>query len=114
LPDNSDGTPEWFWLAFLKDDREEVYEVLSDNNPDVKKAVVRLKELSADEKARLVFEARQKAEWDQLARDKFVRQEGRREGLLAVARKALTENVPIETIQTLTGLSVEEIRALLH
>ncbi|MDR1854935.1 MAG: Rpn family recombination-promoting nuclease/putative transposase, partial [Azoarcus sp.] len=38
LPDNSDGTPEWFWLAFLKDDREEVYEVLSDNNPDVKKA----------------------------------------------------------------------------
>ncbi|MDR1854894.1 MAG: hypothetical protein LBR05_08340, partial [Azoarcus sp.] len=113
-PDNSDGTPEWFWLAFLKDDREEVYEVLSDNNPDVKKAVVRLKELSADEKARLVFEARQKAEWDQLARDKFVRQEGRQEALLSVARNLIKLGRSLEEIAQATGLSAEEIRSLLH
>ncbi|MDR1853700.1 MAG: Rpn family recombination-promoting nuclease/putative transposase, partial [Azoarcus sp.] len=110
LPDNADGTPSWDWLEFLKTDSVEVYEMLSDNNPEVKKAVVRLKELSAEETARLVYEARLKAKRDQYAREKFVRQET----ILTVAQNLLKLGRPLEEIAQATGLSVEEIRSLLH
>ena len=39
-------------------------------------------------------------------------QKGQLEGMFAVARKALSENMPLPTIQILTGLSQDEIMAL--
>jgi hypothetical protein len=41
-------------------------------------------------------------------------EEGREETQLAIARKALSEHPPIETIQLITGFSPETIRTLRH
>ena len=40
------------------------------------------------------------------------REEGREEGILAIARKALEEGIPVEQIQKITGLSCEIIEQL--
>jgi predicted transposase/invertase (TIGR01784 family) len=40
------------------------------------------------------------------------REEGERNAQLAIARKALSENLSIETVQTITGLTREEIQSL--
>ncbi|MCL2087776.1 MAG: hypothetical protein FWH05_09335, partial [Oscillospiraceae bacterium] len=50
-------------------------------NPQVEKAVVRLMELSADEKTRLVYESRHKMEWDNWARERAAVEKGRQEGM---------------------------------
>jgi len=47
-----------------KSDDEEVLDVLAERSPQIKKAVGVLKELSADERARMIYESRQMAEWD--------------------------------------------------
>jgi predicted transposase/invertase (TIGR01784 family) len=126
LPKEADGTKLWSWLEFLKAQNKEELEMLAKTNPEVKKAVVRIIELSADEKTRMLHEAHEKAVRDQYAREEFVREETRKEALkegreegrkemqIAVARNALQQNIPIENIMALTDLTREEIQALLH
>ena len=83
-------------------------------------AVGRLKELSRDESLRMLAESRQLAQWDEESRLRGARREGRMEGWqegrmeekFETARKALSENMPLPTIQILTGLSQDEIMAL--
>ncbi|MDR0633986.1 MAG: hypothetical protein LBF91_03300, partial [Azoarcus sp.] len=106
----------------------------AEKNPQVGKAVSRLMELSRDEQTRLLAESREKLQRDIAAREYAATEKGREEGLemglemglgkgreegreetqLAIARKALSENLPIETIQLITGLSPETIRTLRH
>ena len=106
--------------------------MLAEKNPEVGKVVRRLKELSADEEARALFEARDKARRDQLSREFSARVEGerrgRKEGLeegerkglekgrkeerLALARNLLKMGFQIERIVEATGLSADEIQSL--
>ncbi|GHU11627.1 hypothetical protein AGMMS50225_17560 [Betaproteobacteria bacterium] len=96
--------------------------MLTTKNPMVQKAVAKLAVLSEDERTRMLVESRQKLQWDiaagkQAAEEKGRekgREEGRTEGRLAVARKLLGRNRPIEEIMEDTGLSKDEIRSLLH
>jgi len=64
LPPDDDSTELWYWMKFIKSDDEEVLDVLAERSPQIKKAVGVLKELSADERARMIYESRQMAEWD--------------------------------------------------
>jgi len=48
---------------------EEDLNMIAAKSPQVKKAVVRLMELSNDEKTRMLYESRQKLEWDYQARE---------------------------------------------
>ena len=122
LPGHPDGTPLWDWLEFMKTQDVEELNMLAEKNPDVGKAVTRLKELSADEKARALREAHEKARRDQVWLEAAAREEGwakgREEGearvQLSVARKALERNMSVEDIMELTGLSPDRIRTLLH
>ena len=98
--------------------------MLAQGNPDVQKAVRRLVELSADDKARMIAEAREKNRRDAAAYAKDARDEGlaealakgRTEGLAKgykdVARKMLQRSRPLEEIMEMTGLSMQEIREL--
>jgi len=92
--------------------------MLAEKNPQIAKTVGRLKELSEDERTRLLAESREKWEWDNAARMQAARErgleEGLEKGLLSVAHAALKKNLPIEEIMALTGLSREKIQALLH
>lgn len=93
---------------------------LTKKNPQIQKAVVILKELSADERTRMLAEDREKAWKDEQGRLDFALQRGRTEGRMEgvtetkieTAKKALSKGLPIELIQDLTGLKPEEIAVL--
>gem|GEM_PF-1943718 len=55
-------------------------EAVANKDPLIKKAVVRLMELSADERTRLLYEAREKERMDNESREEWARDTGRAEG----------------------------------
>ena len=61
-------------------------------------------ELTNDERTRMLYESRQKMEWDIRARE--------RETTKAIARKLLSRGRPIDEIIEDTGLTREEIDGL--
>jgi len=90
--------------------------MLATRSPQLKKAVGVLKELSADERTRLLAEAQEKARRDEASRVNWARQEGREEGkreqAIKIARKLLKLNRPIDEILEATGLTLKEIEGL--
>jgi len=108
LPSNEDGTPLWVWMKFLDAKTEEELNMVATKSPQVKKAVVRLMELSADERTRMLYEAREKERRDNYAREKGARHGG----LLDVARNAIQMDMPIDNIIKLTGLTRTEVESL--
>jgi len=108
LPDSEDGTELWNWLKFLSAERKEDLEMIAERSPQVKKAVVRLMELSNDERTRLLYESRQKMEWDNQAREYGASNER----AIAIAIKMLKRNRPIDEIVEDTGLSFDEVEGL--
>ncbi|GHU30382.1 hypothetical protein AGMMS50256_17220 [Betaproteobacteria bacterium] len=114
LPQEEDGTALWEWLGFLKARKEEELMKLAEKNPQLKKAVSRLVELSEDDQTRLLAESREKLQRDIAAREHAAEEKGRKEERLALARNALSMGLSVENILTLTGLSREDILALMH
>jgi len=94
--------------------------MIAEKNPVLSKAVVRLAELSQDERARMLYESRQMLEWD-IAIEKReaireARQEARydaiREASISIAKNLLAMNLPTESIIAATGLTYEEVEDL--
>jgi predicted transposase/invertase (TIGR01784 family) len=126
------------WLRLFKAQRLEEYEMLAVKNPTIGRTVDILKRLSADDKARLAYEAREKARRDELARLIQARnsgkaegkiegriegkEEGRTEGIMEGEQKArlefaanlIAEGFAPEQIARMSGLALEEVRALLN
>jgi uncharacterized protein with PIN domain len=73
----------------------------------LKKASLRLLELSADEKARQLYEARLKEQRDILTRERGAAKQAQ----VKIATSMLANNEPIEKIMMYTGLSRTEIEA---
>jgi uncharacterized protein YceH (UPF0502 family) len=61
LPDGADGTKLYDWAKFIAAETEEELNMLAERNPEVGRAVIKLKKMSADEKARDLYERRLKA-----------------------------------------------------
>jgi predicted transposase/invertase (TIGR01784 family) len=85
LPERVDGTSLYDWAKFIDAETEEELTVLAERNPQVGKAVVKLRELSGDERARDLYERREKARRDQQSREDWARQQEREkwQGVLA-------------------------------
>ena len=79
-----------------------------EKSPVMKKATLRLLELSADEKARQLYEARLKEQRDSYAREQGAIKTHEAE----MARSLLDLDMPIEQISSVTGLPHAEIEAL--
>ncbi len=88
--------------------------MLAEKNPKVGRAVAKLVELNADERARMVADAREKMRRDNASRLHSAKMEGQEEALLAVARNLLDLGRPIEEVAQVTGLSCEKIQSLPH
>jgi predicted transposase/invertase (TIGR01784 family) len=95
--------------------------MLPEKNPQLKHAVGKLMELSADERERMIAESRSILQGDikslkmeAAAAEAKGRSEGQTEALHAVARNLLRLGIPVEKIIEATGLPIEEIRALMH
>ena len=108
LPEIDDGTDLYDWAKFIAAETEEELTMVAEKNPVVSKAVVRLRELSADERARDLFERREKARRDQVMREKWMLKQQQTE----FAKKLLSRNRPIEEIIEDTGLTRNEIETL--
>ena len=108
VPAMSDGTAGWKWLQFLKSKEKEEFEMVAVQNPEIRKAVNTLYELSADEKVRAEYEMRQKAWRDRMSQFDGAIQDNKEE----IARKALAKGATIEFICDITGLDAETIKRL--
>ena len=108
LPEGVDGTALYDWAKFIAAETEEELIMIAERNPQVGKAVVKLRELSADERARDLYERREKERRDMVSREKWAR----KEGLLDVAKNLLGMDLPLDKIVAATGLPREEVEGL--
>ena len=104
IPKNTDGTTLYDWAKFIAAESEEELDEIAGRNQEVKKAVVKFRELTADERTRDLYERREKARRDQAM---FLRHT-----LFGVAQNALQMNMSFDDIARLTGLTYEEIENL--
>jgi predicted transposase/invertase (TIGR01784 family) len=128
VPTVNDGTAVWEWLQFLRAKQKEEFEMIAERNPEIRKAVDTLYELSTDEEVRAEYEMRQKALRDKLTQidDSYQeglvkgklegreegREEGERKGKLEVAQKMKFMGLSTDQIATATGLSLDEIESV--
>jgi hypothetical protein len=87
-------------------------EMPNSENTSVHKSVGKYMELSDEECERLLAESREKMQWDINSIKRGAREEGRKEVRLAIARAALAQNIPLETIAIITGLLPDKIQTL--
>jgi len=108
IPIEADGSRLCYWMEFIKAEGEIELEAIAQRDPLIKKAVMKLMELSADEKTRLLYEVREKERMDNADRmDWALKQQ-----VIAIAKKMLKMNLPIEQIIEATGLTKKEIENL--
>ncbi len=79
-----------------------------EKNEDVKKAIIMVREMSADEEMERLAELREKAIKD----EKALYNTGIREGKREIALKLLSKNMKTEEVAELTGMTKEEIEKL--
>ena len=108
LPQDTDGTELYDWAKFIAAETEDELDMVVKRNPRIKRAAVKLRELSADERARDMLERREKGRMD-LA---VMIREAEREKAVIIARNMLKRNRPIEEIIEDTGLTREEVEGL--
>ena len=108
LPKGTDGTELYDWAKFIDAETEEELTMLSERNPQIGRAVVKLRELSADEKARDLYERREKARRDMAAREKWAVKKSKFE----IAGSMLAAGEPIEKVTSYTGLTQDEVENL--
>ena len=89
IPAEADNSRLIYWMKFIKSEREVELEAIAKRDPLIKKAVVRLMELSADEKNRLLYEAREKERMD--FEDRVTEARMELEGRLAEKDKRIAE-----------------------
>jgi hypothetical protein len=82
-------------MEFIKAEGKNELEAVANRDPLIKKAVARLMELSADEKTRLLYEAREKERMDNESREDWARQQG----MLDVAKNLLAGGKAILTLR---------------
>ena len=87
-------------------------ETVAQRDPIIKKAVLKLMELSEDERTRMLLEKREKERMDNSVREKSARIEGEKAKALAIAKNALKMKIPIDDVIKLTGLTRKEIENL--
>jgi predicted transposase/invertase (TIGR01784 family) len=104
------------WMEFLDARSKGVMEMLAEKNKDIKKAYDLLQIISKDEKARMLYEARQAEISDQKTRIKSAEQKGREEGAkekaIEDAINFLNLGVNEEIVAKGTGLTIEKILEL--
>ena len=112
LPQDTDSTDLWYWMKFIKADKEEELDMLAQRSPQMRKAVGVLKELSADERTRMLYEEREIARRDMVSRMEGARRDGRNERSVEIAIKMLKRSRSIDEIVEDTGLTREEVESL--
>ncbi|MDR1489493.1 MAG: Rpn family recombination-promoting nuclease/putative transposase [Desulfovibrio sp.] len=113
---DAEDSPLVNWLRFFAAETAEEYAMVAQTRPAIAEAWGVVQYLSGDEEARRLAEYEEMARRDEADRQKGAYkqglQEGRQEGIIEVARNALRENLPVETVVKLTGFSLDEVKRL--
>jgi predicted transposase/invertase (TIGR01784 family) len=108
VPAQPDGTKGWEWMQFLKAKCKEEFEMIAVGNPEIRKAVNTLYELSSDEKIRGEYEMRKKAWRDRMSEIDGARLDTKNE----IARNLKSLGIPVGQIAQGTGLTEKQIEEL--
>lgn len=108
------------WLLFLDNPEMKEVEEIMENNKEVKEAVIKVREMSEDEKLQRLADLREKAIMDEKAIYQAGINNGKTEGeklgreetAKEIAKKMLKQEMKIETIAEITGLTIEKIEKL--
>lgn len=104
------------WLIFLENPESERVTRKMEENENLKEAVEKLDRISEDEKMQRIIELREKAIRDEHAiYDKGLDdgiEKGAKEEKIKIVKSMLKENMDIEIIIKITGLTKEEIEKL--
>ena len=96
------------WLIFLENPESERVVRKMEENENLKEAVEKLDRISEDEKMQRIIELREKAIRDEHA----IYAKGVDDGIIKIAKNMLKENIDIEMIIKVTGLTKKEIENL--
>jgi predicted transposase/invertase (TIGR01784 family) len=110
LPENTDGTLLYDWAKFIAAESKEELDMIAERNPQVGKAVVKLRELSADERARDLYERREMMRRDIASHERWAIKQSHFE----IAKVMLVNREPIEKIIEYTKLTREEVEDLMN
>jgi len=104
------------WLRFLSTNKEEELNMLAAKNQVIEKAKNVLYELSQDEEARMLYDAREKAKWDEHSRMQGAAEEGIKkgieQGIVKTAKRLIKMRLSTEQIMEGTGLGLTEIEKI--
>ena len=108
------------WMQFIGDISKEGVKRAMEENKEIKKAQEELEYLTGDEEERRIAFLREKAIRDEISNINGARKEGIKKGIeqgekrkqLEIAKNMKEEKIPIEQIEKITGLSLEEIEKL--
>jgi len=100
------------WMKLFDAKTEEELNMLAEKNPVMKKATLRLMELSADEKARQLYDARLKERRDNESREQWAVNKAVSENALVIAKKFLSMGMSIADVSSGTGLPYDEVVTL--
>lgn len=78
-------------------------------NKTLEKARIEMNYLTGDEEVQRLAELREKWEMDYISGTNYARAEGEKNKSIEIAKELLKENMTIEKISHITGLTIEEI-----
>jgi predicted transposase/invertase (TIGR01784 family) len=113
LPRDADGTPLYDWASFIAAETEEDLDMLAERNQTIGRAVVKLRELSADERARDMYERREKERRDSAMFMRDAERRGGKQAQFEIARNLINRGRAIDEIIEDTGLTRDEVESLL-
>jgi len=93
------------WMEFLDGKSKGVMEMLAEKNKDIKKAYDLLKIISKDEKAKMLYEARQAEISDQLTRIKSAEDKK----AIKIAENLLKMGISVEQVAAASEISIEKV-----
>jgi predicted transposase/invertase (TIGR01784 family) len=115
LPKKDDLSDLWDWMKFVNAKEEKdmaELETIAETNPQIRKAVGVLKEMSRDEAEREIAESQERKRASINGQLLYATNKGKAESTLAIARRMKTKNIPLDTIMEVTELTAEEIESL--
>jgi predicted transposase/invertase (TIGR01784 family) len=107
LPEESNGEPLWDWLKFLDSDDISEMEKVAEKNQEVSKAVIRYKELTADETERRLADAAEDRRRMEYEFKEDGREEGREETRAEIANRLAELGKSEEEIAEILGAAVK-------
>lgn len=112
------------WILFLENPEGEETKRMAEKEKEIKEAIETLEDISSDEEKERIAELRQKYIMDRKSEIRTAKEIGVKEGLeegmekgsknekIEIAKKMLNENMKIEVIERITGLTKTEIEEL--